>query len=650
MTSKHIAPYGSWPSPISPADVVARSTDLRHGLGQMCLDGDYLYWIEGRPQEGARNVVARIALTARTRNELEQASPAGVSVRTRVNEYGGGDFTVSSGRVFYVDQSDQRVYAFVPGSTRPPQPLTIAARRRYADLQPDLTRNRLLAIQEDHTGTGEPVQSLVAIDPGAGRLDVLARGADFYAAPALSPDGKRLAWLQWQHPNMPWDGCELWLAEVGPDGRLHGATRLAGGAQESIFQPSWSPDGILHFVSDRTGWANLYRWEGETTAAIAAMEAEFSAPLWNLGTTTYGFAGRDRIVAAYALEGIWYLAEIDRRTGSRRDIAVDHTEIAQVRVAGEQVFFRGGSPTQPPCLVALDLASGASTVLRESMLSGLVAADISAPESVRFPSGEASVHAFFYPPTNVRCAAPTTEKPPLIVVGHGGPTAAASTALDLKVQFWTSRGFAVVDVNYRGSTGFGRAYRESLNGLWGLADVEDCVAAARFLAARGDVDPARLLIRGSSAGGFTCLSALVFHDVFRAGASYYGISDLEALARETHKFESHYTDSLVGPYPAARARYRERSPIHAVDRLDRPLIVFQGLRDEVVPPSQAEKLVAALRAKRLPVAYVTFSEEGHGFRDVRNSRRALESELYFYARILGFTPADDLTPVAIENL
>lgn len=647
MMQKRKAPYGAWPSTIAIADVIARNTDLRHGLGQMWVEEPYLYWIEGRPQEGGRNVVCRRRWDDAAAG-VEDASPPSVSVRSRVHEYGGGDFTVAAGCLYYVDQADQRIYSFVPAGGRPAQPLTPATRCRYADLHVDRDRRRIVCVQEMHTG-GEPANSLVAVDLADGSVRSLARGADFYASPTLAADGCRIAWLQWNHPNMPWDGCELWLADLDADGALHRARRIAGGAAEAIFQPTWAPDAVLYFVSDRSGWANLYRWAEAGAQPVLPARADFAAPLWNFGTTTYGFASANTAICAFASEGTWHLAEVDVRTGRQRDLDVGHTDIAQVRVAGNRVFFRGGSPTQPPCIAAHDLGGGATEIVRAPQTPELDAADLSVPETVYFDSGASRIHAFFYRPRNGRSQAPAGARPPLIVVGHGGPTAAASTALDLKVQFWTSRGFAVVDVNYRGSTGFGRAYRESLNGQWGVADVEDCVAAARFLAARDDVDPQRMVIRGSSAGGFTCLSALTFHDAFRAGACYYGISDLEALARDTHKFESHYTDTLVGPYPACRERYRARSPIHAVERLARPLIVFQGLRDEVVPPSQSERLVAALRAKRLPVAYVTFAEEGHGFRDMRNNRRALEAELFFYGRILGFTPADDLTPVVIEN-
>jgi len=646
MKRKRKAPFGSWTSPISAADAVARSTELRQGFGQSQVDDSYLYWIEGRPQEGGRSVVCRRDSVG----IIADISPAGRSVRTRVHEYGGGDFTVAGGILYFVDQADQRIYAVPADGTEDASPLSLTDTGRCADLVIDSSRRRLLCIREMHSGDTEPVNSLIALDLIDGSLVTLATGADFYAAPALSPCGDRLAWLQWNHPNMPWDACELWLADVDGRGVPRDARCIAGGLRESIFQPAWAPDATLYFISDRSGWSNLYRWDGGEAHCVTARAADFAAPLWNFATSTYGFLSADVAVCALASGGRWHLARVDLRSGDLQPLPVDHTDIAHVRVAGSTVYFRGGSPTLPPCLVAFDLDSATTDLVRRPAGVDLGAADISLPEAIEFESNNSRAHAFYYAPRNDHFAGADGSKPPLIVIGHGGPTAAAGTALDLKIQFWTSRGFAVVDVNYRGSTGFGRAYREALNGQWGVADVEDCVAAARYLVARGDVDPQRHAIRGSSAGGFTCLSALTFHDVFRAGACYYGISDLEALLRDTHKFESHYTDTLIGPYPAQRDLYRRRSPIHHVERLSCPLIVFQGMRDEVVPPSQSELLVTALQRKGLPVAYLTFADEGHGFRNAANAQRALEAELYFYARIFGFTAADDVPPIVIENL
>ncbi|HIC94777.1 MAG TPA: S9 family peptidase, partial [Anaerolineae bacterium] len=463
--------------------------------------------------------------------------------------------------------------------------------------------------------------------------------------------GTRLAWLTWNHPNMPWDGTELWVAKLRADGSLGRAGRVAGGPRESIFQPEWSPDGILHFVSDRTGWWNLYRWRDGRVEPLTEMEAEFGRPQWVFGMSTYAFESAGRIICAYTRQGTWHLASLDTATRRLEPIETPYTEIAYVRAAPGRAVFLAGSPTEPASIVQLDLATGRIEVLRRSSETAIDPGYLSSPQAIEFPTeGGLTAYAFFYPPRNRDYVAPPDERPPLLVMSHGGPTSAASTTLNLEIQYWTSRGIAVLDVNYGGSTGYGRAYRERLEGRWGIVDVDDCVNGARYLVERGLVDGQRLAIRGGSAGGYTTLCALTFRDVFKAGASYFGVSDLEALTKETHKFESHYLDRLVGPYPERRDLYRDRSPIHFAHRLSCPVIFFQGLEDKVVPPSQAELMVQALRAKGLPVAYVTFEGEQHGLRRAESIKRALDAELYFYARIFGFEPADPVEPVPIENL
>jgi dipeptidyl aminopeptidase/acylaminoacyl peptidase len=524
---------------------------------------------------------------------------------------------------------------------------------RFADSVVDRRRSRLIAIREDHSQGGcEPVNTLVSLKlDGSEESLTLASGSDFYAAPRLSPDGGRLAWLSWRHPNMPWDGTELWLGRLDDRGAVVDAKRIAGGASESVFQPEWSPDGVLHFVSDRSGWWNLYRWQDGELHALAPRKAEFGLPQWIFGMSTYGFAAAGRIVCCFGERGGWRLAELDIATGELAPIETPYSEIFSLRVSADQAVFVGASPTQAPAVVRLDLTTRRCQVLRRSGEVGIDSAYLSLPEPVEFPTERGlTAHGFFYRPCNRDHTAPAGEKPPLRVLSHGGPTSATSASLNLAIQFWTSRGFAVLDVNYGGSTGFGRPYRERLNGNWGIVDVDDCVNGARHLIARGEVDPGRLAIKGGSAGGFTTLSALTFRDVFKAGASYYGIGDLEALARDTHKFESRYMDRLIGPYPLRRDRYLARSPIRFTDRLSCPIIFLQGLEDKIVPPNQSEAMVQALRDKGLPVAYVAFPGEQHGFRRAENIKRALEAELYFYGRIFGFEPADSLEPVPIDNL
>ncbi|HUI25201.1 MAG TPA: S9 family peptidase, partial [Candidatus Kryptonia bacterium] len=505
-------------------------------------------------------------------------------------------------------------------------------------------------VREDHTPTDrEAINTLVSIDlDGRAAPAVLVSGNDFYSSPRLNADGSKLAWLTWNHPNMPWDGCELWIATLGDDGGLRDAEPIAGGDSESIFQPEWSPDGSVYFVSDRSGWWNLYRWHNGAAEPLCEMDAEFGLPQWNLSMSTFAVSAIDRVVCAYTQRGRWRLATLDSRTRALAVIETPYTDLGGIRAAGGRVICHAGSPAEPPAIVAIDLATRQVDVLRRSIKLTIDPGYLSAAEAIEFPTvNNLTAHALFYPPRNRDCRARADERPPLLVMSHGGPTAAASSTLRLVVQFWTSRGIAVLDVNYRGSTGYGRAYRERLNGQWGVADVDDCVNGARHVVERGLVDGNRLAIRGSSAGGFTTLCALTFRDVFKAGASSYGIGDLEALARDTHKFESRYEDRLVGPYPECRDLYRARSPIHFVERLSCPIIFLQGLDDKVVPPNQAETMVAALRAKGLPVAYVPFAGEGHGFRRAENIKRALEAELYFYSRVFGFELADVVEPVAL---
>jgi dipeptidyl aminopeptidase/acylaminoacyl peptidase len=637
-------PYGSWKSPITSDLIVAESI----GLGEIRLDGADVYWSEMRPSEGGRNVVVRRTPDGRTAD----VTPQPFNVRTRVHEYGGGAFAVSDGVVYFSNFADQRLYRQEPEGE--PQPLTPEAELRYADGVIDRGRGRMFCVREDHTVAGnEAVNTIVSLDlEHGGPGDVLVSGDDFYSSPRLTPDGSRLARLAWNHPNMPWDGTELWVAEVKTDGSLGEAGLVAGGTDESIFQPEWSPDGVLHFISDRTGWWNLYRWRGRRVETLQRMEAEFGVPQWGLGMSTYGFASPKRIICSYSRDGTSHIADLDTETLELKTVPTPFTEITRsgLRVDAGRVVFGAGSPTMPESLMLHDLRTGTIATLRRSDESSLDEGYLSRPQAIEFPTEDGvTAHAFFYPPTNKDHTAPEGERPPLLVMSHGGPTGAASSTLDLRHQYWTSRGFAVLDVNYGGSTGYGTVYRRRLNGRWGVVDVDDCVNGARYLADRGEVDGNRLAIRGGSAGGYTTLAALTFRDAFKAGASHYGISDLEAMAKDTHKFESRYLDTLIGPYPERRDLYVERSPIHHTDRLSSPLILFQGLEDKIVPPNQAEMMRDALRDKGLPVAYVAFEGEQHGFRKAENIRRALDGELYFYSRVFGFDLADPVEPVPIEN-
>jgi dienelactone hydrolase len=644
-----IHPYGSWPSPIR-ADRLAEAS-LR--LSQPRLVGGSVYWLEGRPAEGGRQQVMCVRDAFASPSGRLECSPPATNVRTRVHEYGGGDYQVAGDRLFYVDFADQRVYVSEGGSAGPLSP----EGSRYADFAVAPTRDWLLAVEERPREGQEPENRLVAFEMPRRGLpircqapQVVAQGADFYSFPVFSPDGSRLAFTAWSHPQMPWDGTTLFVQEWGPGGPRGSARAVAGGPSEAILQPEFSPAGVLTFVSDRSGWWNLYQLRGDESVPLCPLAEEFAGPQWVFALSRYGFVSEDEILCAHGRGGSTRLGRLDVAAGVLSDLGLPYTSFDGIRVEGERACFVGSAPDRPSSVVALDLASGRRTELQTGCSLEFDSECLVAPEAFEFESAEGRrSHAWLYCPSPGDFDAPAGARPPLLVKSHGGPTAAASPALDLRIQFWVSRGFAVVDVDYGGSTGYGRAYRELLRGQWGVVDVEDCVHAAQALVTQGRVDVERLAISGGSAGGYTTLCALTFHHTFRAGASHYGIGDLEALARDTHKFESRYTDALVGPYPEARELYRARSPIHFPERLSCPVIFFQGLEDRVVPPAQAEAMVDALAKLGIPHAYVPFEGEQHGFRRAENIRKALEGELYFYSQIFGFETDASAGPVRIAR-
>jgi dipeptidyl aminopeptidase/acylaminoacyl peptidase len=549
--------------------------------------------------------------------------------------------------VYFSSFVDGRLYRQTDAAADPqaltPEPPTCERQWRFADGIIDRRRQRWIGIREDHTGGGEPVNTVVAIDLSEPQREpgcVLAGGHDFFSSPRLSPDGNRLIWLAWDHPNMPWNGTTLYVGQFDQAGALTGVQAIAGGAAESIFQPEWSPNGnAVSFVSDRSDWWNLYRFDlaARSVEPLAPMAAEFGVPQWVFGQSTYAWAGADRIVCAYSRAGLGQLATLDLESKTLRPIELPFTDFGPVRADGGRVAFRAGAPDRPVSIVALDLASGAYRVIKKAtnvldQTDLCLAEYLSRVRPVEFPTTDGkTAFGLLYPPHNPDYGGPANEKPPLVVKCHGGPTSAASSTLNLGVQFWTSRGIAVLDVNYGGSTGFGRAYRERLYGNWGIVDVDDCVNGAKFLAAQGAVDEKRIVITGGSAGGYTTLAALVFRDFFQGGGSYYGVSDAAALARDTHKFESRYLDWLIGPWPQEEERYRERSPLFHVERLSKPVIFFQGDEDAIVPPNQTEAMVEALRRRGNPVGYFLFSGEQHGFRKASNIQRCFDAELAFYA-------------------
>jgi dipeptidyl aminopeptidase/acylaminoacyl peptidase len=642
QTAPVVAPYGSWDSPLR-AEVLSGGrvamSDLRS------VDGR-LYWTETIPSAGGISGL----FTAAAAESGTRVSPEGVNVRTRVHEYGGAPFVASGGHVYYSNYADQRLYTF--GSDGNATALTPVG-YRYADCAATPGTTALICVREDHTDPKEVRNAIVRIPlPAAGGAgEVLYAASDFVAYPRPSPDGRRLAFIAWNHPNMPWDGTELHVAELAKDG-LATLTTVAGGATESVLEPQWDADGTLYFLSDRGGYWNLYARQGADSRLVWQRAAEFAGPLWTLGQANYVLMGDGHAVARFSEAGSDRLAVIDLHHSTAHILDLPYVEFSNLtRLDSRHIAALVGSSDSPPAIMRIDVLHGSATTLRSAGATPLPKDSISVAKAIDFPVAAGGVaHAFFYPPRNAGFAAPSGTLPPLLTFVHGGPTAQATAAFAARIQFWTSRGFAVVDVNHRGSSGFGRDFRRQLNGKWGVVDVEDAIAAVRYLGKIGAADPARTALSGGSAGGYTVLNALSSSDVFKAGADYYGISDITALARDTHKFESRYLDSLIGPYPAAKSVYESRSPLNHLDGFEVPLIVLQGADDPVVPPNQSERIVDALRKRGVPVAYLLFPGESHGFRKPENTTRALQAELSFYGQVFGFEPADSLPPLKIEGL
>ncbi|MFN5516124.1 MAG: S9 family peptidase [Cyanobacteriota bacterium] len=623
-----LAPYGAWRSPITAETLLAATV----GLSEVRAVDDSLYWLESRPQEQGRTVLVR----RRGDGREEDLTPAPFNVRSRVHEYGGGAYLATPEQVFFSHYVDNRIYTLWPE----PRPLSPEGNYRFSDFALDGAGHRLIAVCEDHSLGGEPENFLAAIDLKTGDLSKLASGADFYSSPRLSPDGAQLAWLQWNHPHLPWDQTELWLGDLTPDGGLANRRCVAGqGEPEAINEPRWAPGGDLFYVGELQGWWNLFRYLEAGAEPVYPLDAEFTYPHWIFGLSSYVFWDAQTLFCAYNQGGSWSLARLDLVSKQLKTLDLPYSAYSSLTTDGSRVYFLASSPTKTSQLCALDPATGQTEVLKRSGASDLDPRYFSRPQALSFTSEDGEMaYAWYYPPHNPDYQAPAGTLPPLLVKSHGGPTAQASNTLSLKVQYWTSRGFGYLDVDYRGSTGYGRAYRERLAGAWGVADVADCVAGARYLVSQGRVNPRQLAISGGSAGGYTTLAALTFYNVFQAGASYYGVGDLTALARDTHKFEARYLDKLIGPYPETAERYRQRSPLFHAERLACPVIFFQGLEDKVVPPNQAETMAAALQAKGVQAVYVAFPEEGHGFRRAENIKAALEGEFQFYAQVFGFEP------------
>jgi dipeptidyl aminopeptidase/acylaminoacyl peptidase len=650
MPTKKTIPYGTWNSPISASAVASIGTGSGGLMSDVQYDNGSVYWIEPRPREGGRNVLMQKSPDG----SICEAIPTSFNVRTRAHGYGGGSYCIHNGTIFFSNFDDQRIYRLSPHEN--PVPITPATSgdspSYFADGEVTSDGRFLICVREEMSQS-RTINTIVSIPTdGSSPPITIIEGDDFYSNPRINADGNRLVWLTWDHPRMPWDGTTLIVGDLQPEGSIGHTTPIAGGKDESIFQPEWGPDGALYFVSDRSNWWNLYKWHEGRIEPVGIIEAEIGRPQWNFGFSRYAFLAEGRIACGYTKDGFEHLGLIEHDSTKVRPVESPFTTVRYLASdEGEKLWFIGGYFGQAPAVICMNLNSFEIEVVYTNFEHKIDPGYISTPSPIQFPSKGGQIsHGLYFAPTNKVVSAPQEEKPPLIVMSHGGPTSMARPYLQLEIQFWTSRGIAVIDVNYRGSTGYGREYREALKGQWGIVDAEDCVHAARYLVDQGYVDGSRLIIRGGSAGGWSTLCALTFHDLFQAGSSYYGVSDALALSKITHKFEEHYLDSLIGPLPDAVDVYRERSPINHVHRLSCPVIVFQGLDDKVVPPSQADEIVDALAANELPHAYISFEGEGHGFRQATTIERWLEAELYFYSRIFGFELSDKVPPVHIENL
>jgi len=641
LSSKRVSEYGSWQSPIKGRVLASGSSQP----SELKIDGERLYWLQLHPEEAGRYALYTWAKGERG----HEALPKEYNVRTRVHEYGGGSYAARGDSIYFCNFRDQLVYRTVAGGK--PGPITRQG-LRYADFVVDERRGRLIGVREDHTtGAKLPVNTIATVGTDGSAGEVLASGNDFYSSPRIDRSGSRIAWVTWNFPNMPWDGTELWTADLTADGAVETPRLIAGASDESVLMPVWSPEGTLHLVSDRTGFWNIYRWTGSKAESVCPMSAETAGPQWVFGLSTYAFESEHRIVCAFTSGGTSHLGLIDTVRAKLRVLRTPYSDIGSVGATSDKAFFLGGSFDEPVSVVELNLHDGSVRVIHRPKVARVGPGFLSKPRHIQFQTtGRKRAYALLYLPRNRDFRAPAGSRPPLLVISHGGPTAQTRTFYSLGVQAWTSRGFAVLDVNYGGSTGYGREYRERLSGQWGVVDVDDCCNGALSLVRKGLVDGNKLAIRGGSAGGYTTLCALAFRKTFNAGASYFGVSDAEGLAKDTHKFESHYEDKLIAPYPEGRQTYRDRSALYHPEGISAPMIFFQGLEDVIVPPGQAETMVESLRKRGVPVAYIPFEGEQHGFRKSETIVRAFEAELYFYSRIFGFPLPGVVRPVKIWNL
>jgi dipeptidyl aminopeptidase/acylaminoacyl peptidase len=640
MRKPIIASYGNWKSPITTETITSNMINIEH----IVIDHGTIYWSESHPTENGRTALMKLT----SEKQISDCLPTNFSVGSRVYEYGGGAFTVFNGNLFFVNSEDQHLYLQCAGSV--PECLSQNDCYRFADLVIDCSRNRLICVREDHIKSDKVTNSIVAIPFQGGDGQVLVEGYNFFSSARISPDGTHLAWLCWNFPNMPWDGCELWVAEFKVDGSLGKRKKIAGDENESIFQPEWSPDNLLYFVSDRDGWWNLYRSKPEIEP-LCPLEAEFGVAQWNLAKNTYAFLSETEILCTFNQNGIWKFARLNTQTGNLALLDNGYSDISNPHTGSGLAVFLAGSLLESTALIKFDPVTNQTETIRKTIQSEVDPAYFSSPRLLEYPDENGlNTHAIYYPATNPDYRAPEGELPILLVICHGGPTLAVTSALDYSVQFWTSRGFAVLAVNYGGSTGYGRSYRQRLNGNWGIVDVNDCCNGAKWLANQGLVDETRMAISGGSSGGFTVLSALHNSELFKVGTSYYGMSDLEALAKKMHKFESRYLDHLIGDYLEFDDLYIGRSPFRFAREIKKPVLLLHGDSDPIVPPVQTKQLYEILRDQGTPVGLIIFEDEGHGFSKAKNIQRAIEAELIFYSKVFGLELDNSIRPLLIENL
>lgn len=635
---EYIEEYGSWVSPIS-AEMVSSKSIRFTGLD---LSEDVVYWSEQRPCEKGR-----VTLLKNNNQKILEILNAKYSARTRVHEYGGVPLFAFGDLVFFIADHDQGIYQVQENK----KPIKIFAHKKckFADVFFDKHSERLFAVKEE-LKKDKTLNSIVAINLSTHKEEVIAEGCDFYSNPRVSPDGKFLSYVCWDHPNMPWDKTTLMLHPIDENKSVQAGKVVAGSNEESIFQPEWSYDNTLYFVSDRSGWWNLYRYKNDQVEPLWEMKAEFGLPQWVFGLSTYGFVDVDTIACIYLDKGKQHLGLFKISTKSWQKIDTPFHFFNYLKVSQNKIAFIGSSPLLPSCVATYDIKFGKVKVIKSSQEVSIDPDYISEGKFVEFPTVEnKKAYAYYYPPKNKEYNVIQDQPPPLIVKCHGGPTSFANNSFDLQVQYWTSRGFAYVDVNYGGSSGFGREYRQRLSGKWGIVDVQDCAKAVEHLVNLQLADPAKTVIKGGSAGGFTVLASLAFTKIYKAGASYYGVSDLEGLAHDTHKFELHYLDSLIGPYPEAKEKYLKRSPVSHIQDFSCPVIFFQGSEDKVVPPEQSEKIFLELKKKKIMTAYVLFEGEQHGFRKAESIKKSIEAELYFYSRVFQFAINDNIKAISIEN-